>query len=102
MSTHTTHTTTDMTTNNISTTHTTTDMTTNNMSTTTHTTTAPRRKAITLQRVIEMCERDEYEGICLACGEDQWGVEPDARRYECDNCGKEKVYGCQELILMVS
>jgi hypothetical protein len=82
------------------TTHTTTDMTTNNISTTIHTT--HRRKAITLQRVIEMCERDEYEGICLACGEDQWGVEPDARRYECDNCGKEKVYGCQELILMVS
>jgi len=61
----------------------------------------PRRKAITLQRVIEMCERDEYEGICLACGEDAYGVEPDARRYECESCGKEKVYGSQELILMV-
>lgn len=54
-----------------------------------------------MQRVIEMCERDEYEGICLACGEDAFDVEPDARRYECESCGKEKVYGCQELLLMV-
>jgi len=60
-----------------------------------------KRKAITIQRVIDMCERDEYEGICLACGEDAFDVEPDARKYECDSCGKEKVYGCQELIMML-
>ena len=59
------------------------------------------RKAITIERVIDMCNRDEYEGICLACGEDAQGVEPDARKYECESCGKEKVYGCQELLWMV-
>ena len=59
------------------------------------------RKAITIERVIDMCNRDEYEGICLACGEDAQGVEPDARKYECESCGKEKVYGCQELLLMI-
>lgn len=60
-----------------------------------------KRKAITIERVLDMCERDEYEGICLACGEDAFDVEPDARGYECESCGKEKVYGCQELLFMV-
>ena len=61
----------------------------------------PKRRAITIERVMEQCENDEYEGICLACGEDAQGVEPDAREYECESCGKEKVYGCQELLLMI-
>jgi len=64
-------------------------------------TTKPKRKAITIERVMEMCENDEYEGICLACGEDAQGVEPDARKYECESCGKEKVFGCQELLFMI-
>jgi hypothetical protein len=50
---------------------------------------------------MEQCENDEYEGICLACGEDAQGVEPDAREYECESCGKEKVFGCEELLMMI-
>jgi len=50
---------------------------------------------------MQQCENDDYEGICIACGEDAEGVEPDARKYECESCGKEKVYGCQELLFMV-
>jgi Zn finger protein HypA/HybF involved in hydrogenase expression len=42
----------------------------------------------------------EYMGYCLACGEEQEGVEPDARQYECEACGKSKVYGGEELLLM--
>jgi len=38
-------------------------------------------------------------GFCLACGNDQHGVEPDARQYACDNCGESKVYGIEELAL---
>lgn len=41
------------------------------------------------------------DGFCLACG--QWtgySVEPDARKYRCDNCEAHKVYGIPELILM--
>ena len=31
---------------------------------------------------------DDYNGICLACGEIQYGgVEPDARAYPCESCG---------------
>jgi Zn finger protein HypA/HybF involved in hydrogenase expression len=38
-------------------------------------------------------------GFCLACGNDQQGVEPDARQYACDHCGESKVYGIEELAL---
>lgn len=40
------------------------------------------------------------EGFCLACGEMVQTVEPDAVRYTCECCGKEKVYGWAELALM--
>ena len=43
---------------------------------------------------------DAAEGFCLACGETQSGVEPDARRCRCESCGASKVYGAQELALM--
>jgi len=39
-------------------------------------------------------------GICLACGEEHYGVEPDARRYDCESCGKPEVYGLEEAVLM--
>jgi hypothetical protein len=51
---------------------------------------------------LEICERDENQGICLACGEIQDCVEPDARKYECETCGEEKVYGAEEALLMLS
>ena len=72
------------------------------MNTNTNTnTTKSVRQAITIERIMAQCENDDYEGICLACGEDAYGVEPDARKYECEYCGKEKVYGCQELLFMI-
>lgn len=42
---------------------------------------------------------DDMQGFCLACGEVQDGVEPDAVRYECECCGESKVYGAAELVL---
>jgi len=39
-------------------------------------------------------------GFCLACGAEAEGIEPDARKYECESCGAPKVYGAEELILM--
>lgn len=44
--------------------------------------------------------RDDDQGFCLACGSTQDGVEPDARKYICECCGKPKVYGADELALM--
>ena len=40
------------------------------------------------------------EGRCLACGDEAYGVEPDARQYECESCGEPKVYGLAELLMM--
>jgi hypothetical protein len=39
-------------------------------------------------------------GACIACGAETSGVEPDARRYECEGCGARKVYGLEELLIM--
>lgn len=39
-------------------------------------------------------------GFCLACGEMRENCEPDARKYECDYCGRPQVYGAEELLLM--
>lgn len=55
---------------------------------------------VTLDQIVEAVERDEMTGFCLACGEEAYNVEPDARRYPCDNCGAPRVYGAQELLFM--
>lgn len=38
-------------------------------------------------------------GFCIACGNEHEGCEPDAREYECEECGELKVYGADELLL---
>jgi hypothetical protein len=49
----------------------------------------------------ELEEMDKnQQGFCLACGEIYDGVEPDARRYDCEACGNSKVYGAAELALL--
>jgi len=47
-----------------------------------------------------MLMNEANEGFCLACGEEQGGVEPDARQYKCAACGAFKVYGPEELTMM--
>lgn len=44
--------------------------------------------------------QDGSNGACLACGEIQCGVEPDARGHICESCGQPKVYGLEELLFM--
>lgn len=46
------------------------------------------------------CLREEDAGACILCGAETAGVEPDARKYECDGCGGPGVYGIEELLLM--
>lgn len=53
-----------------------------------------------LDAIIAAIEADDYLGFCLACGEEAYGVEPDAREYECESCGERKVYGAAELLIM--
>lgn len=49
---------------------------------------------------LAMLMDEEQEGFCLACGDIHEGIEPDARRYTCESCGADKVYGAAELVLM--
>lgn len=43
---------------------------------------------------------DTLEGVCHACGETQFGVEPDAENYECESCGEHRVCGAMQTLLM--
>ena len=43
---------------------------------------------VTIDQVMDAVEQDDNLGFCLACGEEAMGVEPDARRYECESCGQ--------------
>lgn len=60
-------------------------------------------RAITAERVQEAVMRQmttlDNPGFCVACGEEQDGCEPDARRYECEHCGERQVYGAAELLM---
>lgn len=53
---------------------------------------------ITLEEYEEL--DSDYGGVCLACGEYAYGVEPDARQYTCESCDEKQVYGAQELLMM--
>lgn len=59
-----------------------------------------KRSKISLDQIMEAIESDDYMGFCLECGAEAYGVEPDARGYECESCGAKKVYGAEELLIM--
>jgi hypothetical protein len=53
----------------------------------------------TIEWVAEVMEEDSSLGWCVECGEEAYGVEPDAREYECRACGCHAVYGAEELLI---
>lgn len=58
---------------------------------------------VTVERVMELAREGMFgtgnPGICLACGEEADGVEPDARKYVCEACGEPAVFGAEELLI---
>jgi len=60
----------------------------------------PVKWKVTLNQIMAAIEADDCLGFCLACGEEAYNVEFDARRYTCESCGKAQVYGAEELLLM--
>ena len=42
--------------------------------------------------------RENYIGVCTTCGNQQDGVEPDAREIPCTNCGNNTVQGVEEFL----
>jgi len=57
---------------------------------------------------IEMTEKQVSEamfgldnpGVCLRCGAEAYGCEPDARNYKCESCGAHEVFGLEEAMMM--
>jgi hypothetical protein len=58
-----------------------------------------QKRPLTMERIIDAVEADDNMGFCVACGADAYGVEPDARKYECEECGAYQVYGAEELLM---
>lgn len=62
-------------------------------------------ESITLERIQPLAESQmfglENPGVCLACGEERDGCEPDAEGYECYECGAMKVMGASELMMIL-
>ena len=51
----------------------------------------------TLEELESASESDG--GFCLACGEEAFGIEPDACNYTCESCGKPEVFGAEEIVI---
>ena len=58
-------------------------------------------ESITIDRIVDAVKEDDNLGFCIFCGEEAYDVEPDARMYTCDSCGKKGVYGAEELLVEV-
>jgi hypothetical protein len=61
---------------------------------------ATQHRPLMTEEEYRRARNEEDAGLCLACGAEAHGVEPDARRYECESCGATKVYGIEELLMM--
>jgi predicted amidophosphoribosyltransferase len=63
----------------------------------------PLHPSLTLDRVAEAVKRRlttlDNPGFCKRCGADAEDCEPDARNYDCENCGEPQVFGADELLL---
>ena len=57
-------------------------------------------KTITLTEKEYFDAQNNYLGYCLNCGEEKDSCEPDATEYHCEYCGKNSVYGTEELLIM--
>jgi len=55
----------------------------------------------TLERVMGAVENDNNTGFCLECGAEHSGIEPDARNYTCEVCGKPAVHGAEECLFVI-
>jgi len=57
-------------------------------------------KKFSIKRLERIIEGDNNVGFCIACGAEHDCVEPDARKYHCDECDHNTVYGAEELVMM--
>lgn len=53
----------------------------------------------TVQQVEDAVVSDDNMGWCRECGEEAFGVEPDAQKYQCEACDAWAVYGAEEYVM---
>jgi hypothetical protein len=62
--------------------------------------------SITIDVVVAAVERHnsslDNPGFCIACGEEAFDCEPDARRNPCEVCEQLTVYGAEELLIYMA
>jgi len=62
--------------------------------------------SLTLEVIEEAARRQMFGmdnvGLCINCGFEQDGCEPDARKYRCESCNERTVYGAEELLIRVA
>lgn len=62
--------------------------------------------SLTAEVIVDACERRlsslDNPGFCIACGLEHDSCEPDARKYVCEACGEQTVYGAEELLIEFS
>lgn len=62
-------------------------------------------KSITAELISETIEAGysslDNIGFCVECGAEHDGIEPDAEKDECENCGAMGVYGAEQLAIMM-
>lgn len=62
-------------------------------------------ETITSERIMAAIKRHTHSldnpGFCVVCGADADGIEPDARKYTCEECNEPGVYGAEELAIML-
>jgi len=56
---------------------------------------------LNIEQIIEAVEADDNIGFCRKCGAEHCCIEPDARKYKCEECGELAVYGAEELLIMM-
>lgn len=60
--------------------------------------------SITADRLVHVLDHalvnNEDPGLCVNCGAETGGVEPDARAYKCTVCDYFGVYGAEELLFL--
>jgi hypothetical protein len=60
------------------------------------------KKKLSLKKVMAAIEDGGYPGFCIACGaQSDDNCEPDAQNYPCSSCGKNKVFGAEEILFMM-
>lgn len=61
-------------------------------------------ESITVERLEAVCTSQfggmESPGICIECGADADGCEPDAGPLACEACGEVAVYGAEQIAII--